>query len=167
MIATASPTNASPLAPVARPSSDTRAAAATTPTSRAALVDDRVAKRNRHGMRAGVGLELREDVPHVALHGLLADAKAAGDVRIRHPVGQELQDLALTGGQHLLAVAGEEGGHQRRVDEAFAGDDLLDRLQQGLVRRLLEDVALRARLEAAAEEAALAVRREDEDGGVG
>src|SRR5690349_6166617 len=135
MIATASPANASPLDPAASPISDTSAAAATTPTSRAALVDDRVAKRNRHGVRAGVGLELREDVPHVALHGLLADEEPAGDVRVRHPVGQELEDLALTRGQHLLAVAGEEGGHEGRVDEALAGDDLLDRLQQRLVRR--------------------------------
>ena len=34
------------------------------------------------------------------------------------------------------------------------------------MRRLLEDVALRARLEPAPEQAALAVRREDEDGAV-
>ena len=61
----------------------------------------------------------------------------------------------------------EEGGHQRRVDEALAADDLVDRPQQRLVRRLLEDVALRAGLEAAAEQAALAVGGEDQDGGLG
>ena len=71
-------------------------------------------------------------------------------------------------GEHVvLVLAGEERGHERRVDVALAARDLLDRAQQRLVRRLLEDVALRARLEAAAEQAALAVRGEDEDGGVG
>ena len=58
-------------------------------------------------------------------------------------------------------------GHQRRVDEALSARDLLDRAQQCRVRRLLEDVALRARLEPAPEQRALAVRREDEDGGLG
>jgi hypothetical protein len=53
-----------------------------------ALVDDRVAKRNRNGVRPRVRLELREDVPHVALDGLLADEEFRGDVRVRHAVGE-------------------------------------------------------------------------------
>src|SRR2546430_24883 len=167
MIATASPTNATQLERRATPSTDTTAAEATRPTSKAALVDDRVAKGNRHGMGARVRLQLREDVPHVALDGLLADEEPAGDVRVRHPVGEQLQDLALAGGQHVLTVPGEERRHQRGVDEALARDDLVDRLQQRLVRRLLEDVALRAGLEPAAEEAALAVGSEDQHRHVG
>src|SRR4029077_19467657 len=136
-IAAPSPANASQLELSARPSSDTIAAAATAATIATALVDDRVTKRDRNRVRARVGLELGEDVAHVALHGLLADEEPRGDVRVRHPVGQQLQDLALAGGQHVLAVAREEGRHQRRVDEALAGDHLVDRLEQGLVRRLL------------------------------
>ena len=63
-------------------------------------------------------------------------------------------------GEDLLAVAaGGERRHQRRVDERLAGGDLLDRSQQRLVRRLLEDVAARARLEAALEQRPLASRR--------
>src|SRR5439155_5987617 len=72
-------------------------------------VDDRLAKRDRDGVRPGVRLELREDVPHVALHGLLADEELLRDVRVRHPVGEQLEDLALASGQHLLA--GEEVRH--------------------------------------------------------
>ena len=118
-------------------------------------------------MRARVGFELGEDVPDVALHRLLADEELRRDVGVRHAVGEELQDLALSPREHVVLVtAGQEGGHERRVDVALAARDLLDRAQQRLVRRLLQDVALRARLEAAAEHAALAVRGEDEDGAV-
>ena len=88
-----------------------------------------------------------------------------GDVGIRHAVGEELQDLPLALRQHLLALAREEVGHQGRIDVALAARDLLDRAEERLVRRLLQDVALRAGLEPAAEEAALAVRREDEHRG--
>ena len=71
-------------------------------------------------------------------------------------------------GQHVLAVlAAEERGHQRGVDEALAAGDLLDRADERLVRRLLEDVALGARLEAAREQRALAVGREDQHRRVG
>src|ERR671935_275125 len=166
--AAARPAKASQLEPSASPSTATTAAIATAATSSAPrrLVDDRVAKRNRHGMRARVRFELREDVPHVALHGLLADEEPPGHVRVRHPVGEELEDLPLPRSQHLLAVSGEEGRHQGGVDEALPGHDLLDRLQERLVRRLLEDVALRARLQAPAEQAPLAVRGEDQDRGV-
>src|SRR5271169_6551566 len=131
--------------------------------SSTALVDDRVAQRDRDRVRAGVSLELREDMPHVALHRLLADEELRGHVGVGHAVGEKLEDLPLPPGEHvILVLAGEEGRHQGRVDVALAAGDLLDRPQQRLVRRLLEDVALRARLEAAAEEAALAVRREDQ-----
>src|SRR5438034_479080 len=164
-IATARPANASQLEPSASPMTETTAAAATTATRPAALVDDRFAKRNRDGMRARVRLELGQDVAHVALDGLLADEEPPGDVGVRHPVGQELQDFPLAPGEHPLAVAREERRHQRRVDEALARDHLVDRLEQRLVRRLLEDVALRAGLEPAAEEAALAVGGEDQDSG--
>ena len=66
-------------------------------------------------------------------------------------------------GEDLLAVAaGRERRDQRGVDERLAGRDLLDRLEQRLVRRLLEDVAAGTRLEAALQESPLAVRGEDE-----
>src|SRR5215510_2260549 len=126
-IATPSPTNARPPEPTATLIRARIAAAATTPTRSAALVDDRVTERDRNRVGAGVGLELREDVAHVALHRLLANEEPAGHVRVRHPVGEQLQDLALPGGQHVLLVPREERGHQRRVDEALAGDDLVDR----------------------------------------
>src|SRR4029453_13068723 len=60
-----------------------------------ALIDDRLAESDRNGMGAGVGLELGEDVPHVALHRLLADEESGGDIGVRHAVGEQLEDLAL------------------------------------------------------------------------
>src|SRR5207237_900988 len=128
----------------------------------AVLVDDGFAEGNRDRVRARVRLELGEDVAHVALHGFLADEETPGHVRVRHSVGEQLEDLALARGQHVvLVLAGQEGRHQRRVDVAVAGRHLLDRAQERLVWRLLEDVALRAGLEPAAEERALAVGRDD------
>ena len=54
----------------------------------------------------------------------------------------------LAAGEHVvLVLAGEERRHQGRVDVALAAGHLLDRPQQRRVRRLLEDVALRAGLE--------------------
>src|ERR671919_2193786 len=94
-------------------------------TRTAVLIDDRFAKRNRHRVRACVRLELGEDVPHVALHRLLADEQLRGDVRVRHAVGEQLEDLALAAGEHVVLVtSGEERRHERRVDIAFAGRDL-------------------------------------------
>src|SRR4029077_16751335 len=164
--ANASPSSVSQSCSSAMPITPTSAPATTSATSDPALVDDRFAKRNSHRVRACVGLELREDVPHVALDGLLADEELRRDIGVRHAVREQLEDLALARGEHVLALAGQERGHQRRVDVPLSGDDLFDRPQQSLVWRLLEDVALRARLEAAAQEAALAERGEDEDGRV-
>src|SRR5829696_1490245 len=129
------------------------------------LIDDRLAESDRNGMGACVGLELGEDVPHVALHRFLADEEASGDIGVRHAVGEQLQDLALALRQHLLALAREEGRHEGRIDVALAACDLLDGAQESLVRGFLQDVALRTGLEPAAEKTALAVRREDEHRG--
>src|SRR5919108_4613161 len=144
------------------------AAAANARTRSPALVDDRFAKRNRHRLRPRISLELREDVPDVALDGLLADEELRSHVLIRHAVSEQLEDLALAAGEHLvLVLAGQEGRHQRGVDVALARRDLLDRPQERLVRRFLEDVALRAGLEPATEQRPLAVGGEDEDGRLG
>ena len=118
---------------------------------RQSMIASRSADRDR--VRARVGLQLREDVPDVALDRLLADEQPAGDIGVRHPVGEQLQDLALARREHVvLLLAGQERRHQGGVDEALAARDLLDRAQQRGVRGLLEDVALRTRLEPAAEE---------------
>src|SRR6185437_8154905 len=142
------------------------AATARAPGS-AGLIDDGLSEGDGDCMRTGIRLQLREDMPYVALDGLLADEELRGHVGVRHPVGQELQDLALARGQHVLALLGQERGHQRGIDVPVTAGDLLDRAHQRLVRRLLEDVALGAGLEAPGEQAALAVGREHEDVGLG
>ena len=70
-------------------------------------------------------------------------------------------------GESTEEVLAAEQDERRRIDVALPAGDLLDRAEQRLVRRLLQDVTLRARLEPAAEEAPLAVGGEDEDGAVG
>src|ERR671936_2688070 len=158
----ARPTTVSTVLPTAMATTASTAAAANARTKSPALVDDRFAKRNRHRLRPRVSLELGEDVPDVALDGLLADEELRSHVLIRHAVGEQLEDLALAAGQHLvLVLAGQERRHQRRIDVALARCHLFDRAQQRLVRRFLEDVALRPGLEPAPEERALAVRGED------
>src|SRR5262249_50940153 len=96
-------------------------------------VNDRLAKRVRDRVCPRVGLELREDVADVALDGLLADEELRSYVRVRHAVGEELEDLPLARRQHVgLVLAGQEGRHQGRVDVPLALGDALDRAQQGL-----------------------------------
>src|SRR4051794_2521238 len=131
--------------------------------SSASSVNDRFAQGDRDGVSSSVGLELREDVPNVALHGLLRDEESPGNIRVRHPVGEELQDLSLARGEHVgLVLAREERRHQRGVDVALALRNLLDRAHERLVRGLLEDVALRARLQPTSEKRPLRVRSEDQ-----
>src|SRR5438552_11153517 len=79
------------------------AATARAPGSAGLLVDDGLSEGDGDCMRTGIRLQLREDMPYVALDGLLADEELRGHVGVRHPVGQELQDLALARGQHVLA----------------------------------------------------------------
>src|SRR6266536_4918592 len=110
--------------------------------TRRRLVDDCLSESDGDSMRTGIRLQLREDMPYVALHRLLADEPLAGDVRVGHAVGQELEDLPLAGREHVLALLGEERGHERGVDVAVAACDLLDRPHQRLVGGLLQDVAL-------------------------
>src|SRR5688572_24762695 len=106
------------------------------------LIDDRLAKGDRDRMRARIGLELGQDVAHVALDRLLADEELLGHVRVGHAVREQLQDLALPPGEHVVALAArEEGRHERGVDVTLAARDLLDRPYERLVRGLLEDVA--------------------------
>src|ERR671915_126681 len=148
--------------------SDSRwlASAPATSSSGIRSVDDRFAKSDCDGMSPGVCLELGEDVPDVALHRLLTDEEPGGDVRVGHAVGEQLQDLALALGQHLLPLAREESRHEGGVHVALPTGHLLDGAEERLMRRFLEDVSLGTRFQAAAEQAALAVGREDEHRGL-
>ena len=127
-------------------------------------IDHRLAQRDRDRLCPGVGLELDEDVTHVALDRLLADEEP----RRRRPRSTCRRRGA--GGSRAPARVSESppsrpwirfGINAGSTNVSPAGD-LLDRPQERLVRRLLEDVALRARLEAAREQRPLAVRGEDD-----
>src|SRR4029453_17082805 len=97
------------------------------PAKPVALVDDRFAKRNRHRVRARIRLELREDVADMALDRLLANEEASRHVGVRHPVREELQDLALPGREQVLAIAWEERRHERGIHVTVPPRPLLAR----------------------------------------
>src|SRR5207302_7564088 len=123
--ATASPATPTVVEPIASPTTATTAPAPKTAAKRPALVDDRFAKRNRHRLRPRVRLELGQDVPDVTLDGLLADEELRGHVLVRHPVGEELQDLALAAGEHVvLVLAGQKRRHERGIDITLSVRDL-------------------------------------------
>src|SRR5918992_137895 len=148
---------------IARPTAPAIALSTAPATSGGAKsVDDRFAEGDCDGMSPGVCLELGEDVPDVALHRLLADEEPGGDVGVRHAVSEQLQDLALALGQHLLPLAREESGHEGGVHVALPTGHLLDGAEERLMRRFLEDVALGARFQAAAEQANLRCARQRE-----
>ncbi len=84
------------------------------------------------------------------------------------PSARSCEDLSLTDRQDVRAApALRERRHQSRIDERLARSDLLDRPEQRLVGRFLEDVPAGAGLEAALEECAFRVGGEDENLGVG
>ena len=78
-----------------------------------------------------VRLELGEDVPHVALHGLLADEESLCGVCVRHPVREQLQDLALARGLESGAKGYilKEAPHEtlvRAIEKVAGGDSFID-----------------------------------------
>ena len=68
------------------------------------LIDDRLPQRDRHGVRARVGLELPDHALGVRLHGLHAQPDPPRDLLGVVALGEQLEDLALALGQRLLAV---------------------------------------------------------------
>src|SRR6266540_4305397 len=67
----------------------------------------------------------------------------------------------------ISSLARQQGRHQRWIDVALSARDLLDGAEKRRVRGLLQDVALRAGLETAAEKTSLPVGGEDEHGCLG
>src|SRR4249919_3153035 len=152
----------------AAPASEAAAAAtaphAATPAmrSRRRSVDELIPQRQRDGLGARVGLELRHGVPDVRSYRLGADEEPLGDVGIREPVRQESEDLALAPRecrQALRCLRGHKLRRERRVDVGASLGHALHRPHDVVGRRLLEDVAARPAVEALRQEPALAVGR--------
>jgi hypothetical protein len=55
-------------------------------------------------MCARAGLELREQMAHVALHGLLGQEEPHADLAVHEAVGDQLQHLDLASGRLLLEL---------------------------------------------------------------
>src|SRR5919198_6629800 len=114
--------------------------------------------------------ELLEDVAAVVLDGLLRDHQRRGDLVARVTLGDELDDLELArservGGRGLAAlgaaeVVADQRGDGRRVEERLAPHRRTARLDEVAVRRALEHIARRSRLERLEEVLLAVVHRE-------
>ena len=96
--------------------------------------------------------ELGEQVRHVVLHRLLRQEQLVGDLAVRAPLGEEMQDLALLLGERaeslvlgraLTDPAQQRGGHGR-VEQGLARRDPPHGVDEVGAPHLLEQVPRRA-----------------------
>src|SRR5438046_2652868 len=97
-------------------------------------LDPPLAHRVHDGLGAVVHRELAQDARHVVLHRLLGDREGVGDLLVRHPLGDVVEDLDLSRRQRSedVRAAGpvhrelaEFGEHLRR-DRGLREDLLVD-----------------------------------------
>src|SRR6266550_7694876 len=67
-------------------------------------LDQPLADRVEHGLRAIVDLQLLVHVADVVANGLLADAQPAGDLLVRESGGEQFEDLDFTPGQAVVEL---------------------------------------------------------------
>jgi hypothetical protein len=73
------------------------------------LVDQAAAEADSDRVRAAASLELREEVPDMALDRLLGEEEPDADLAVHEPVGDQLQHLDLPGGRLLLQLLKRRG----------------------------------------------------------
>src|SRR5581483_4268095 len=113
--------------------------------------DQPLADRVVDQLGAAANAELTHDVLFMRFHRFRADEQPLGDPLVAVSLGDELQDLALTGGQRRLLLLRVGGGGERLALLGAVGDrrgeigaglaDLLNRLQQLVYRGVLHHVA--------------------------
>src|SRR4029079_10585372 len=114
-------------------------------------LDEAAADRVPRQLDAVAHAELLEDVRAMALDGLLADRQLGGDLAVDHPLGDQLDDLELAGGEQVLrdrtALAGAlevlpgDRPDLPRVEERLAAEDRPAGADEVAVGGGLEDVA--------------------------
>jgi len=79
-------------------------------------------------MGARARLQLREEMPHMALDRLLGEEEPLADLAVHEAVRDQLKDLDLPHRRLLLQLAERalEGDDLRAVDRPAAGCDLLE-----------------------------------------
>ena len=70
---------------------------------------------NGYGVGSAARLKLRQQMPDVGLHRLLGEEQLLPDLAVHEAVGNQLQDLELTGRGLLLELA--EGRRRRERDD--------------------------------------------------
>lgn len=75
------------------------------------LGEDPTTEADSDRMGTGTGLELREQVPHVRLHGFLGEEQHLPDLTVDEPLGDEAEHLDLPRRGLLLELS--KGGRER------------------------------------------------------
>src|SRR3990172_5978372 len=140
--------------------------------------DEALAQGVADEVGAVLGVELGHDVGAVRLDGLDADVELLGDLLVGGALGDELEHLALAGGEEVVAdaagvalqlpeVVGEVAVADAGAEVGVAAMDGLDAEQELVYLRLLDDVAVGAGLQGAGDVLVLHVAGEHEDFGLG
>lgn len=86
------------------PPSDPRAGQGVLEDKNARSADQPTPEANSYGVGSAARLKLRQQVADVRLDRLLAEKQRRADLAVHKTVGDELQDLELTGGRLLLEL---------------------------------------------------------------
>ena len=104
---------------------------------------------NRYGVGSASRLELREQMPHVRLHGLLREEQPLADFPVYEAVGDQLQNLDLPRRRLLLELAKRvlERDHVRAAGTTTPRRDFLEaaRMRQITAQDLLALSSVHAR----------------------
>ena len=102
-----------------------------------------------------LNLELAQDARDVVLHGLVREMDRLGDLPVGVALRHQVEDVLLLGGESSksgvpvvdprTAQAFEDPPGDRRVQEALAGGDLADHIDEVVAADLLQDVGGRSR----------------------
>jgi hypothetical protein len=133
-------------------------------------LDDFVADGVDDEFGDGMEAELEHDVGAMSFGGIDADTEESGDFFVAFAFGEELKDFALSrseaGARGLVGfgrVVGVAGGRDARGEVRLMVVKSIDRGEQDAVSVVLEDIAVRARLDDLLNEIIGLVHGEDEN----
>ena len=120
----------------------------------------------QRGLGAVGDVDGAEDARQVRLDRLLADLEAAGDELVRQPLDEQLEDLALAGGEAVgLGARGEDGARGAGVERGLAAGGRADALRDLVRGGVLEQVADRAGVHRAEDAGAVGERGQHQHAG--
>src|SRR5208282_3425662 len=110
-------------------------------------LDDPALESDHRGMRAVLGAQLRQDISHLTLDGLLAERERPGDFLVRVALRDEPQDAYLRRRERVVRRMLRQLEGHFRGERLAPGVHRADGVEQLLVQRVLQKVATSAGLE--------------------